>query len=57
MLDAFQVMDRMVIEISMRLYNIPQHQRMIVRGDNQKLHRAVRQGSSRARRTQLPTIR
>jgi hypothetical protein len=42
-LDAFQVMDRILIEFSMRLYNIPGHQRMILRGDNQRLHRAVRQ--------------
>jgi hypothetical protein len=42
-LDAFQVMDRMLIEFSMRLYNIPRRQRMILRGDNQRLHRVVRQ--------------
>jgi len=36
-------MDRMLIEFSMRLYNIPRRQRMILRGDNQRLHRVVRQ--------------
>lgn len=56
-LDAFQVMDRMLIEFSMRLYNIPRRKRMILRGDNQKLHLAVRQGGSRARRMQLAAIR
>lgn len=42
-LDAFQVMDTMLIEFSMRLYNIPLRQRLILRGHNQRLHRAVRQ--------------
>ena len=41
-LDAFQVMDRMLIEFSMRLYNIPRRQRMILRGDNQRLQSVVR---------------
>jgi hypothetical protein len=41
-LDAFQVLDRMMIEFSMRLYNIPRRQRLILRGHNQRLHRAVR---------------
>ena len=53
-LDAFQVMDRLLIEFSMRLYNIPRHQRMILRGHNQRLHRAVRQRhGSRARRNAI----
>lgn len=43
-LDAFQMLDRMLMEISMRLYNIPRRQKLILRGHNQRLHRAVRQG-------------
>jgi hypothetical protein len=45
-LDAFQVMDRMLIEFSMRLYNIPRRQRLMLRGHNRRLHRAVRQRHS-----------
>jgi hypothetical protein len=42
-LDAFQVMDSMLMEFSMRLYNVPRRERSILRGHNRRLHRAVRQ--------------
>jgi hypothetical protein len=45
-LDAFQVMDSMLIEFSMRLYNVPRRERSILRGHNRRLHRAVRQRRS-----------
>lgn len=57
-LDTFQVMDRMLIEVSMRLYNIPRRQRLILRGHNQRLHRAVRQRhNTRAGGNAVPAIR
>jgi hypothetical protein len=57
-LDAFQILDRMLIEFSMRLYNIPRRQRSILRGHNQQLHRAVRQRhGARASRNAIPGIR
>ena len=56
-LDAFQVMDRMLIEFSMRLYNVPLRQRLILRGHNQRLHRAVRRRGSRASRMQVQPVR
>ena len=42
-LDAFQILDTMLMEFSMRLYNIPPRQRLVLRGHSQRLHRAVRQ--------------
>jgi hypothetical protein len=55
-LDVFQLLDRMLIEFSMRLYNIPRCQRLILRGHNQRLHRAVRQRhGSRAGRNASPS--
>lgn len=42
-LDAFQVLDRILMEFSMRLYNVPRRERLLLRGHNQRLHRAVRQ--------------
>jgi hypothetical protein len=55
-LEAFQVVDRMLIEFSMRLYNIPRRQRLILRGHNQRLHRAVRQGhGTGASRNAIPS--
>src|SRR5437763_6780085 len=41
-LDAFQVMDSMLMEFSMRLYNVPRRERLILRGHNRRLHRAAR---------------
>lgn len=41
-LDAVLALDRMLVEISMRLYNVPRRERLSLRGNNLRLHRAVR---------------
>ncbi len=44
MLEALLVLDRAMVEISMRLYNLPRRERSAMRGHHRRLHRAVRQG-------------
>jgi hypothetical protein len=41
-LDILLALDRMVVELSMRVYNIPRRNRFIMRQENQHLHDAVR---------------
>ncbi len=41
-LDILLALDRFVVEVSMRLYNIPRRERLIVRKQNRRLHSAVR---------------
>ena len=43
-LDAFLVLDRMLMEFSMRLYNVPRRERLTLRGHHRRLHYAVRRG-------------
>ncbi len=43
-LDAFLVLDRMLMEFSMRLYNVPRRERLTLRGHHRRLHCAVRLG-------------
>ena len=43
MLDVLLALDRMLVEVSMRLYNVPGHDRSTVRKQNRRLHAAVRQ--------------
>lgn len=43
MLDVLLTLDRMLVEVSMRLYNIPQRDRFTMRAQNRRLHDAVRQ--------------
>lgn len=52
-LDAFLVLDRMLMEFSMRLYNLPRRERLTLRGHHRRLHYAVR----RARHGGAPTSR
>jgi len=41
-LDILLALDRFVLELSMRLYNIPRRERLTVRKQNRRLHGAVR---------------
>ncbi len=43
MLDVLLAMDRMLVEVSMRLYNVSRHDRFTMRKQNRRLHAAVRQ--------------
>ena len=43
MLDVLLALDRMLVEVSMRLYNVPRHDRLTMRKQNRHLHAAVRQ--------------
>ena len=42
MLDALLALDRMVVEVSMQLYNINLSERSMMRRQNRRLHAAVR---------------
>jgi len=41
-LDSLLALDRMVVELSMHVYNIPRGDRFLVREQNRRLHDAVR---------------
>lgn len=43
MMDVLLALDRMLVEVSMRLYNLPQHEQSAMRKQNRHLHRAVRE--------------
>jgi hypothetical protein len=43
LLDTLLALDRIVVELSMRIYNLPRRDRLIVRKQNRSLHRAVRE--------------
>lgn len=43
LLDDLLAIDRTVIEVSMRTYRVPPRQRSIMRAENRRLHRALRQ--------------
>jgi hypothetical protein len=43
MMDALLALDRMLVEVSMRLYNVPRRDRFTLRKHNRRLHAAVRQ--------------
>ncbi|GEM_PF-3463122 len=43
MLDQLLALDRMLIEVSMRLYKVPRRERFTMRAQNRRLHDAVRQ--------------
>lgn len=53
-LDAFQVFDRMLMEFSMGVYNLPRRERLILRRHNERLHRAVRQRHLHQRVAAIP---
>jgi hypothetical protein len=40
------VLDRMMVEVSMRLYNLPRRERLRLRGHNQRLHRLAREAAN-----------
>src|ERR1022692_580916 len=42
-LDVLLTLDRMLVEVSMRPYNLPQHERFSVPAQNRRLHAAVKQ--------------
>jgi hypothetical protein len=43
MLDHLLDLDRMLVEVSMRLYKVPRRDRFTMRAQNRRLHDAVRQ--------------
>jgi hypothetical protein len=43
MLDVLLMLDRMLVEVSMRLYNVPRHDRLTMRKQNRHLHATVRE--------------
>lgn len=43
MMDVLLALDRMLVEISMRLYNVPGRDRFTMRKHNRRLHATVRQ--------------
>ena len=42
-LDMLLALDRMVVELSMGIYNLPRRERFMMRAQNQRLHQAVRE--------------
>jgi hypothetical protein len=43
MMDTLLALDRMLVEVAMRLYNVPGRERFTMRKHNRRLHAAVRQ--------------
>jgi hypothetical protein len=43
MMDVLLALDRMLVEVSMHLYNVPWRDRFTMRKQNRRLHAAVRQ--------------
>ena len=43
MLDVLLALDRMLVEVSMRLYNVPHTDRATMRKENRRLHNAVKE--------------
>lgn len=43
MLEVLFALDRMLVEVSMRLYKVPRRDRFTLRAGNQRLHDVVRQ--------------
>jgi hypothetical protein len=43
MLNVLLALDRMLVEVSMRLYNVPDNDRATMRKENRRLHNAVRE--------------
>ena len=43
MMDDLLALDRMLVEVSMRLYKVPERDRFTMRKHNRRLHNAVRQ--------------
>jgi hypothetical protein len=54
LLEMVLAFDRMVVELSMGIYNVPRHERFMMRAQNQRLHRAVREHLPRI--TELSTV-
>jgi hypothetical protein len=42
-MELLLALDRMLVEVSMRLYNLPRHEQLAMRKQNRHLHRAVRE--------------
>jgi hypothetical protein len=43
MMDVLLALDRMLVEVSMRIYNVPRRDRSTMRKQNRRLHDAVRE--------------
>jgi len=43
MMDVLLALDRMLVEVSMRLYKLPRHEQLAMRKQNRHLHKTVRQ--------------
>lgn len=48
LLDAFLAFDRVVVELNMAIYNVPQRDQALVRRQNRRLHETLR--------TRLPQV-
>lgn len=46
MLESFLALDRALVELSMYLYNVPGRERLVLRVQNRRLHRAVRRNNA-----------
>ncbi len=46
MLESFLALDRALIELSMYLFNVPGRERLVLRVQNRRLHRAVRRSNA-----------
>ena len=51
MLDVLLALHRMLFEVSMRIYNVPRHDRSTMRRQNRRLHAAVREQMPRLMQT------
>jgi hypothetical protein len=51
MLDVLLALDRMLVEVSMSLYDVPDSDRPTMRKHNRRLHNAVRQHMPRLLKT------
>jgi hypothetical protein len=49
LLEILLALDRAVVEVSMHIYNLPAHERFVMREQNQRLHEAVREHLPRLR--------
>ena len=47
LLDIMLALDRIVVEVSMRVYDVPRRDRLDMRKHNQRLHKAVRKSLPR----------
>ncbi len=52
LLEVIRVLDRSVLEISMHIYRVPRHQRVVMREQHRRLHETIRKRLPRLVRKQ-----